>query len=78
MTIGERLKAARKKRNMSQSQVATALGISQELVAKLEAGERQPGERLGAINRWIASGRGANDAGPQKRGAYRSYDSSKR
>lgn len=42
MAFNERLRDLRTKRDMSQSQLATALGISKSAISMYELGERQP------------------------------------
>ncbi|WP_018132709.1 helix-turn-helix domain-containing protein [Effusibacillus pohliae] len=42
MTLGERLKYVREKRNMSQLRVAQAIGISNVQLSRYEADERKP------------------------------------
>jgi transcriptional regulator with XRE-family HTH domain len=39
MSVGERIKAARKERNMTQKDLGTALGVSQSVVSEMEAGK---------------------------------------
>ena len=77
--LPKRLKQRRRERDMSQGQVAAILGVSQEMIAKLEAGERDGDSMLrGLVNRWIATGQGPH-AGPKpKRGAYAGYRSTRR
>ena len=38
----KRLKKAREKRNLTQEQLANIIGISQSMIARIEAGQREP------------------------------------
>lgn len=40
--VGERLKAAREKKNLKQNRVAMMLGVHNSTLAKYESGEREP------------------------------------
>jgi transcriptional regulator with XRE-family HTH domain len=68
-SIGRRLRQKRLERNVTQAQVADALGVSQAMLSQLEAGKLPPGDELdGKIRRWLASG---GVPGKAKRGAYK-------
>ncbi len=61
------LRAYRKAHNITQAEVAAKLGVSQAMVADLEAGTRQPSPDLAAsIQRLLSSGvtRGSSSRGP--------------
>ena len=42
MSLGERIKALRRRAGLSQEQVAEQVGVSRQAVAKWESGERAP------------------------------------
>jgi ribosome-binding protein aMBF1 (putative translation factor) len=68
--IGHWLKAARVKRNTTQSELARVLRTEQSMIAMVENGDLEPTPALRArLQEWIRSGQ---HAGPQpKRGPYR-------
>lgn len=67
--FGRRLAKARKERNVTQAQLASILGCTQEMVAMTERGTRNPAPGLaGKISQWISQGGQASSAAP--RGAY--------
>lgn len=50
MTIGEKLKAARERRKLTQQAIAEALGVSQPTIHSWESGETMPRmKRLAAV-----------------------------
>ena len=42
MTIGERIKKARKNKGWSQSELGQVLGVSQQMIAQFENSKRRP------------------------------------
>ena len=68
--IGRRLRKARLERNITQTQLASVLGCSQEMIVFIENGQKEPGMvLLPKINKWISSGAGGKGVAP--RGPYR-------
>ena len=64
------IKTKRLARNLTQAQVAGALGISQEMLAMIESGKEEPGGPLAErIRRWLRSGgaKGRSVRGPYKK-----------
>lgn len=68
--MNERFKEIRKKNNMTQTQFAESMGISQNYVAQMESGSKSPSDRLVAdicrkfkVNEnWLRTGEGEMDA----------------
>lgn len=65
MTIGERIKAARKDADLSQKELAAKVGIKQPTLSELERGESSSSARLPAIAAalgvsalWLQTGKG--------------------
>jgi transcriptional regulator with XRE-family HTH domain len=68
--LARRLRKARLDRNITQPQLAAMLGCSQEMLSRIEAGDREPGlGLLPKIQKWLASGKGAPTKAPK--GPYR-------
>ncbi|MBI3584011.1 MAG: helix-turn-helix transcriptional regulator [Nitrospinae bacterium] len=65
-TIGERLKYFRKKKNMTQGELAIALGVTAGFISKIESGLQKPSEPIiklleysyGLNKEWILTGKG--------------------
>lgn len=67
--LGRSLRTKRLERDVTQAQVAKALGTQQSMIAMVEDGSVEPAdELLGKIRRWIASG---HTPGKAKRGPYK-------
>lgn len=71
MTIGERIKEARKVRGLSRPQLAEAAGIKYPTLAGIENNDQagttqlpQIADALGVSVRWLQTGKGARDAKP--------------
>lgn len=69
MSIGKRIKEARKLRGLSQNELAAKIGIKQPTLSELESGESQGTTRLaqlahalGVSPLWLETGRGPQDA----------------
>lgn len=64
--MNERIKAARKARKMTQKQLAEAIGLTQNYIAMIETGRREPSERTisdicqvcGVDEIWLRTGTG--------------------
>jgi len=64
--MNERIKAARKARKMTQKQLADAIGLTQNYIAMIETGRREPSERTisdicqvcGVDEIWLQTGTG--------------------
>ena len=64
--MNERIKAARKARKMTQKQLAEAIGLTQNYIAMIETGRREPSERTisdicqvcGVDEIWLQTGTG--------------------
>jgi transcriptional regulator with XRE-family HTH domain len=70
MSIGSRIREARKLRAMSQKELATKIGIKQPSLSELETGESQGttylariASALGVNPLWLETGKGSRDAG---------------
>lgn len=67
--MNERIKAARKARKMTQKQLAEAIGLTQNYIAMIETGRREPSERTisdicqvcGVDEIWLRTGTGDMD-----------------
>ena len=65
-TIGERLKFFRKKKNMTQGELAIALGVTAGFISKIESGLQEPSEPIiklleysyGLNKEWLLTGKG--------------------
>jgi ribosome-binding protein aMBF1 (putative translation factor) len=67
--IGQWLRAARIRRNTTESDLARALQTEQSMIAMIERGDAEPGPALRAkIQEWIKSGH--RPGPPPKRGPY--------
>ncbi len=69
ITLGERLKFARKKRGLSQASLAKLAGVAQGTIGNLESGERKSPRGLLSIARalkvdpnWLETGKGHAEA----------------
>jgi len=69
--IGAQLVAARIKRDVTQAQLSKELGVSQEMIAMIERGTKNPGKSLATrIESWISGGSHSEDAPRGARGSY--------
>lgn len=67
--MNERIKAARKARKMTQKQLAEAIGLTQNYIAMIETGQRDPSDRTiadicrvcGVDEIWLRTGTGDMD-----------------
>lgn len=74
MTVGmSNLRAYRKAHNLTQAEAAAKLGCSQEMVARIEDGTREPSADLAArLERLLtSSSRGSSSRGPYLMGRKR-------
>ena len=71
-TLGRKLRTYRLTHNLTQSEVAKRLGVSQELIARFETGTEEPSsamaDRIGAE---IGGSSSRGDTGHAPRGPYR-------
>ena len=66
MTIGERIKKVRKEKHLTQQKLAESIGISQNGIALLESGKRNPSDQtilsicrtLRVNETWLRTGEG--------------------
>ena len=73
--MNERIKAARKARKMTQKQLAEAIGLTQNYIAMIETGRREPSERTisdicqvcGVDEIWMRTGTGGMDTPKTRR-----------
>lgn len=73
--MNERIKAARKARKMTQKQLAEAIGLTQNYIAMIETGRREPSERTisdicqvcGVDEIWLRTGTGDMDTPKTRR-----------
>ena len=71
LTISERLKFARERREWTQAHLAVAAGVSTGTIGNIESGARQSkgslpqiAEALGISHKWLATGQGTPDTLP--------------